>query len=73
VFPNPTSGVFTLDVANAVTGDLDISVTSLQGQSVYSKFVKSVMSYQETIDLSGFAKGLYLMKVNNQLTKLVVN
>ena len=72
VFPNPTSGVFTLNVANAVTSDLNISVTNLQGRSVYQKLVKSVMSYQETIDLTARAKGLYLQKVNNRVTKLLV-
>jgi hypothetical protein len=72
VFPNPTSGVFTLNVANAVTGDLDISVTNLQGQTVYRKLVKSILNYQETIDLTDYAKGLYILKVNNRMLKLVI-
>jgi hypothetical protein len=72
VYPNPTSGEFTLAVTNTQVGDLNILVTNIQGQTVYQNRVKSILSYQENIDLTQFAKGMYFLKVNNQVVKLLI-
>ena len=72
VYPNPTDGEFTLAVTNNQVSDLNILVTNIQGQAVYQNQVKSVLNYQENIDLTRFAKGVYFLKVNNQVTKLMV-
>jgi hypothetical protein len=72
-YPNPTQGLFTLAVTNAQVMDLNITVTNIQGQTVYQNQVKSVLNYQENIDLSSFAKGMYFLKVNNEVMKLLVN
>ncbi len=72
VYPNPTEGLFTLAVTNAQVLDLNILITNIQGQVVYQNLVKSVLTYEENIDLTQFAKGMYFLKVNNQVTKLVV-
>jgi len=72
VYPNPTDGEFTLSVTNTQVVDLNILVTNIQGQTVYQNLVKSVLDYQEKIDLTPFAKGMYFLKVNNQVMKLLV-
>jgi hypothetical protein len=72
VYPNPSDGVFTLDVSTTQVTDLNIAVSNIQGQVVYQKLVKSVLSYQENIDLTQFATGMYFLKVNNQVMKLLV-
>jgi len=72
VYPNPSEGEFTLSVTNAQVVDLNILVTNIQGQTVYQNQVKSVLNYQENINLTQFAKGMYFLKVNNQVMKLVV-
>ncbi len=72
VYPNPSDGQFTLSVMNSQVVDLNIMITNIQGQSVYQNQVKSVMQHQENIDLSRFAKGMYFLKVNNEVRKLVV-
>ncbi len=72
VYPNPTEGLFTLAVTNAQVLDLNILITNIQGQVVYQNQVKSVLTYEENIDLTQFSKGMYFLKVNNQVTKLVV-
>ncbi len=72
VYPNPTEGLFTLAVTNAQILDLNILITNIQGQVVYQNQVKSVLTYEENIDLTQFSKGMYFLKVNNQVTKLVV-
>jgi len=72
VYPNPSDGEFTLSVENTQVVDLSILVTNIQGQAVYQNQVKSVLNYQENIDLTQFAKGMYFLKVNNQVMKLLV-
>ena len=71
-YPNPTTGQFTLAVTNTQVVDLNIQVTNIQGQVVYQNIAKSVLNHQENIDLSAFAKGMYFLKVNNQVMKLLV-
>lgn len=71
-YPNPADRAFTLEINNPAATDLLITVINLQGQSVYSNQVKSVMNYCEVIDVSTFTKGLYLLKINAQVMKLVV-
>jgi hypothetical protein len=72
VYPNPSDGLFTISIVSTRVSNLNIQVTNIQGQTVYQNLVKSVLSYQENIDLTPFAKGMYFLKVNNQVMKLLV-
>ncbi len=73
VYPNPTDGLVTLTVASAQVSDLNILITNIQGQTIYQNQVKSVLNHSENIDLSPFARGMYFLKVNNQVLKLLVD
>jgi len=64
VYPNPTSGPFTLNITNTVASNLVISLTNIQGQIVYRNTVANVVSHQEVIS-SGLSKGVYFLSVNN--------
>ena len=44
--------------------DLMLELVNLSGQSVYRHELKSVFGIQEEIETSGFAKGVYYLKVN---------
>ncbi len=72
VYPNPSDGQFTLDVESVRASDLNISVTSINGQVIYNNLVKASFWHQETIDLSKQSRGIYFLKVNDKVTKLVV-
>jgi hypothetical protein len=65
VYPNPTNGKFTVSVSQAEASDLTIDLVNISGQVVYSNQVSAVYSYNEDIDASSFAKGVYYLKVNN--------
>ena len=65
VYPNPTNGKFTVSISNAEATDLTVELVNISGQVVYSNEVKAVYSYNEDIDASGFAKGVYYLKVND--------
>lgn len=64
VYPNPTSGSFTVNVVNTVNSDLTITLTNIQGQVIYQKVVKNTLTCEETID-NELAEGLYFLSVNN--------
>jgi len=72
VYPNPSKGVVNLEVNNTQAIDLNITVSNIQGQEVYRNVVKSVVTHKENIDLSEFGQGLYFLKVNDKVTKLIV-
>lgn len=72
VYPNPANDLVTLSVTYERVTDLNITITNVQGQTVYQKLVPSVSQHQENIDLSQLARGVYFLKVNNQVTKLLV-
>jgi len=76
VYPNPTNGKFTVSIANAEATDMTVELVNISGQVVYRNEVKAVYSYNEDIDASDFAKGVYYLKVNNgeevQVEKIVV-
>jgi hypothetical protein len=72
LYPNPASNMVTIAIANAEMKDVTITLTNLQGQTVMRKEIRSVMNHNENLDLSGFAKGIYLVRVNDTVSKLIV-
>ncbi len=77
LYPNPTTGMFTLNINNANTNHVVISIVDMQGKIVYNESDKNVSSqYNKQIDLSDLAKGIYYVKLNIgsdvQIQKLIV-
>jgi hypothetical protein len=76
VYPNPTTGKFTVNINNAEATDMTIELVNITGQVVYRNEVKAAYSYNEDIDASTFAKGVYYLKVNDakgvKIEKVVV-
>jgi hypothetical protein len=64
VYPNPTSGDFTVEIANTDASDLVITLTNIQGQVVYQNRVSHAVNHQETIS-GDLSKGLYFLSVNS--------
>lgn len=60
LYPNPNKGIFSLQFEN-LTGKAVIEVYNITGQLVLSN--ELINSLIKTIDLSGQAKGVYLLKV----------
>jgi hypothetical protein len=77
IYPNPSNGVFTLNINNAVSNQVVISILDLQGKVVYSESNKNVSAqYNKQINLTDLAKGIYYVKLNIgsevQIQKLIV-
>jgi hypothetical protein len=64
VYPNPTSGEFTVNIVNKVPATIQISLMSIQGQVIYTHQVANVTDYTETYD-NKLSKGVYFLSVNN--------
>lgn len=76
IYPNPGSGFFTLYAAG-LKGQLEIEVFNAQGQTISNKtFTNSNDAFQKTIDLRGFPKGVYMIRLTGeekvQLKKLIL-
>jgi hypothetical protein len=76
VYPNPTNGKFTVSVTNPEAADMTIELVNISGQVVYRNQVSATYSYNEEIDVTTFAKGVYYLKVNDgkgvKIEKVVV-
>lgn len=65
ISPNPSNGMF--EVNSSLPGTL--TVTSLNGSEVYSN---SISQGKSMIDLSNAPKGIYIMKLGEKTSKLVI-
>lgn len=76
VYPNPSSGIFNLIVSNPYSGMADINVFNMQGQKLYTKqYSVNINSNKLSIDLSGLVKGIYLLNVDlngSRLSKILI-
>jgi polyhydroxybutyrate depolymerase len=62
IYPNPSNCILNLSFDNVPTGEFKIEIFNLQGRMVYTKYSKN--SGHETIDLTGYPVGMYLVKID---------
>lgn len=71
IYPNPSNGIFNVNLANKET--THFTVYNSLGQVIYQTTTNNIVN---TIDLSSYNKGLYLLEINNgksiQSRKLIV-
>lgn len=76
IYPNPSTGKFTIEIQNEKGEDLMLEIVNLSGQMVYKKLHKYNGNplFHETIDLGVQAKGTFLIRVNGLpvKTKLMI-
>lgn len=64
VFPNPNSGLFTLQIKDSKPGDVHLHITDIMGKAVYdSQIQSSGMPVTHQIDLGGLPSGIYFLLV----------
>ena len=63
VFPNPNNGLFSIEISNMEISNSNLQIFNSQGKVIYNNELSDV---KENIDISGFAKGIYLIKIDNK-------
>ena len=66
VYPNPNRGNFYIEFNSKSSANLEYKVINSLGEVIYSKQNITVNGqYKETVDLSGFAEGMYFVVISN--------
>ena len=65
VYPNPNNGIFTVEFNNVKSDDYLLTVTNVLGQEVYTSSITSNGLNSETVDLTEFDKGIYILEISN--------
>jgi hypothetical protein len=74
VYPNPSQGIFSVNVAYAENKDAQfkIAVTNLQGITVYSENVGiNKTSFNKSLNLEDLPKGIYFLHLNSELQQVI--
>ncbi|MBI4648069.1 MAG: choice-of-anchor J domain-containing protein [Bacteroidia bacterium] len=70
LYPNPASDNITLSVFTKYPQRITINLHDVQGKQVYYKSAEYSGQHAETIDVSGFAQGVYFMRIITKETIL---
>lgn len=63
VYPNPSNGIFNIEIKDDNPGDYLIAIYDMQGKLVYFSEQKNVLSLNKQIDLQKHAKGIYNVEI----------
>ncbi len=66
IYPNPTSDKVTIDLNNQKSESFNIKISNVLGQVVFSDIKDYSIHAKQTIDVSAFVKGVYLLEVKNK-------
>lgn len=66
LFPNPNNGMFTVELSLAERNDVTLSILDARGKLVASRRATGTTEVNETFDMSGIARGMYLLRVETR-------
>lgn len=67
IYPNPSTGIIYIDNSKNISGNIE--VYDILGNKI---FTQTMLNNLEMIDLSNFAKGVYFVKQNQQIRKVIL-
>jgi hypothetical protein len=65
IYPNPTAGVFMLELNEITTAQARVIVTDISGKIVQSREMNKDGAKTATFDMSNYAKSVYLIQVTD--------
>jgi len=71
IYPNPGSGLFTLDCSAGFAAEVQLSLCDVTGREVWQQQHNNLSSGRTTIDLSGMSEGVYFLQIAHEGAKSV--
>ncbi len=76
IYPNPSNGIFTIEIYNPSNTEVEIGIVSVTGKRVYTKIYQTQKAIDQ-IDLSTFPNGIYRIEFTSgdltKMHKIVIN
>ena len=75
IYPNPSEGVFNVELQSNQITDIEIFVYDLHGRIIFENRVENTLRFKKTIDLSQFNSGVYIMEISdgkNTINKRII-
>jgi len=71
VYPNPSNGLFSLNITTEQEENFVLSVRDVQGKLIYEESLTVNGAHRDDLDFVGLAKGVYYLQIqNDQATKV---
>ena len=64
IYPNPSEGLFQLEIETGRVGDIQWSIYNLQGQLIITHKEEQIKEMKTSLDLNNLAKGIYYLRIN---------
>lgn len=71
IYPNPNNGRFTIELTSAKADSYNVKLVNALGMEILSKTVEVNGKYNEDIDISGMAEGVYYLYLKNNENAIV--
>ena len=65
VYPNPSSGIFTVDMNGLKNEQLTLSVFNMEGRLLLKNNMKVTATYKTTLDMHAYSKGIYFLEIKS--------
>jgi hypothetical protein len=63
VYPNPNTGMFTVELDLNEATDLQIELNNVLGQRVYQNSLQQRSYWRKEFDMTSYVKGVYLLRI----------
>ncbi|MCH8318328.1 MAG: T9SS type A sorting domain-containing protein, partial [Bacteroidetes bacterium] len=63
IYPNPSAGIFTFEIQNLQTEDINIDIYNVLGEKVFTRSIPDVKNITQKIDLGSLPGGIYFVKL----------
>ena len=75
VYPNPSDGLFNIELQSNQSADIEISVYDVRGRIIFVDRYDNTIQFKQTIDLSQVNSGIYIMEISdgkNTINKRII-
>ncbi|MFT4756873.1 MAG: hypothetical protein ACI91R_001523, partial [Vicingaceae bacterium] len=76
VYPNPSNGLFTLNIQTLERENFNVTVRDARGRNVYTEDLNVNGRYKNNLDFTSFTKGMYFMIIQSEtgmkIEKLII-